>query len=131
MTGRTTQPILGILDDADAPEARMLVVLYGRTDAPRYEYVSPHIRPLRPAPGPRRRPALFTPLSEFGVEAAFEPDGRLRTRQTAPSRATYPDGVHRPWQDRRDGLVSVRPALAGPVMRAVRASARDCAPRPA
>ncbi len=114
-------PLIGILDDADRPEARMLIVVWGHPMHPSIEYVNLLIPPL----GLRGRfghyPSRFTPLHRFGVKAEFCPDAALRVLAIGESVATYPDGKPRPWQGRPDDEIDIRHAVAGVVIKAVRA----------
>lgn len=85
-----------IINDCDAPEARMVAVL-ARFDARQGLW---HARYLSTFPHNAKcsgyRP---TPLCDFGV--AIEVDGAgFRCTRTGISRATYPDGAPRDWQDR-------------------------------
>jgi hypothetical protein len=118
-------PLIGILDDCDAPEARMIVLLWGDQSDPSAEYISSKVRPLNSAGSAGRRfghfPKRFTELTKFGVMPEFDPDGLLVIRVVGPSVATYPDGVPRRWQGYAEVAISPRLRLAGPVIAAVRA----------
>lgn len=116
-------PLIGIIDDTDRPEAKMLVVVYGHPARPRVEYLNPDNGPLMPI-GARRHsiPALFTELSKFGCRAIFEEDGTVQVQKVGDSIATYPDGKARSWQDNMVSRVEVRPGLMGQIMKAIRAA---------
>lgn len=115
-------PILGILDDCDRPEARMLVVVWGNPASPMVEYLNPLIRPRGFKGRYNSFPSRFTRLTDFGVSACFEPDGRLRVKLSLYlSCATYPNGDPRYWQGHAMKVIEFRPTLATPVLKAVRA----------
>lgn len=117
-------PVLGILDDVDRPEAKMLVIVWGNPSAPMVEYLNQLIRPLGYGRKHGRKhcsfPSGFTDIRAFGMSACFEPDGRLRIR---PGRflatAVYPDGQQRRWQGRSIEVIEYRPMLATHIMKAV------------
>ena len=115
---RSMTPLIGILDDCDRPDAAMLVVVWGDPRAPRAEYINPQQRTM----GPARLPTLshFTAVQTFGVRLSFSTDGQLVTCKSKRSRARYPDGKHRRWQGEAIESVEIRPAVGGPVLKAVR-----------
>lgn len=126
MGPKSMPPVLGIVDDCDRPEARMVVVVVGNPDRPQFEYLSTRI----PARGRRGRmssfPCRFTPLSAFGASATFEDDGIVQITAAGKSDALYPDGKPRAWQGRQVEKIDLRPRIAGHVLKAIRAS--DAAP---
>lgn len=90
-------PALGILNDVDAPEARMIVLIAKKRSGLKAVYVNGRI-PKKwsnwfPCNGER-----FTALDRFGVLASVSPDGFLQADQVTASTATYPDGKPRRWQ---------------------------------
>lgn len=116
-------PIIGILDDCDCPEAKMLVVVFGHPAHPRWEYIDPRRRPM----GPRSRltagfPSWFTPLERFGRTAILAEDGMLQVTSlwAGECTATYSDGQPRRWQGKPLETIDIRPQLAGHVIKAVR-----------
>ncbi len=121
MTTRTV-PVLGIIDDCDAPEPRMMAVVMwsGRIGGYKWEYVDRRQQARYEKGRSRTWPEKFTPLKSFGVLALFRSDGALRFERFGPSQATYPDGKPRDWQgDGKPDFVFVRPYIASPVLRAV------------
>lgn len=104
---RSMIPLLGILDDADRPEAAMLVVLHGSPWRPRVAYVNPARRGLGRRGHLAAYPPRLTPLDRFG-RAAIRLKGALGRRRTGPSTARYPDGALRRWQGRARETVAVR-----------------------
>ncbi len=114
-------PVLGILNDYDAPQARMLVVVYGRENARRWSYIG-DMNAGHLGTYPLNMPQWFTPLSRFGVAAVMLPDGRLRLTQLTISAATYQDGKPRNWQGAAvEETIHVRKHLAGEVIAALQA----------
>lgn len=116
-------PVLGILDDCDSPEPKMLVVVYGHPSRPCVEYINPKRRPLQLRGRMAGFPRLFTPLAKFGMEALFEEDGVLQIKAALDGEctATYPDGLPRRWQGGSIGATEIKPLMAGHVMKAVQA----------
>lgn len=119
-------PLLGIIDDTDSPEAKMVVVVYGSHHRISVEYVSVDRRSLHPRRQPGCWPRYFTALDTFGVEARFTTEGSLAVRQTRASVAQYPDGIPRRWQGagKRD-VIEVRPSIAKHVIAALSARANS------
>jgi hypothetical protein len=121
MTTRTV-PILGIIDDCDAPQPNMVAVVMwsGRIGGYKWEYVDRRHRARYGKGHCRTWPEKFTPLQDFGVLAIFRTDGALRFERFRPSAAKYHDGVPRDWQgDRQPEFIFIRPYIASPVLRAV------------
>jgi hypothetical protein len=112
-------PVLGILNDAERPEAKMLVVLFGKPPDLQWAYVTPCT--YGNAFHKCREPNLFTPLSQFGVLATLTPDGRLALHQICISVAKYPDGSPRRWQGESECAIDVHANAEAHVLRAVRA----------
>lgn len=108
-------PTLGIIDDFDRPEPRMIVVKFGLIDAPSFRYINPIVRQPRHEMTGR----LFTPLSMFGVKAGLA-GGRMVVDRVGDSFAVYPDGLPRHWQAGDGITVGIRPALFSYVRRALR-----------
>ncbi len=123
MTLPFTLPVLGILNDCDAPEARMLAVVYGKPESPSWSYVTDFCRHFR---GIYRltNPTFFTPLALFGCFAAMRPDGKLLVTRFNISVAKYPDGKPRFWQGEPSEVVNVRKHVAGEVIAALQAKQR-------
>lgn len=108
-----------IINDCDAPEARMVAVLC-RFDARiglwHARYLSTYTLNGKCS---GYRP---TPLCDFGVALDVQGAG-YRCRRTGSSRATYPDGMPRDWQDRsgrewwtlRSGVMDLVAALRSEV----------------
>lgn len=87
--------MLGILNDYDAPQARMLVVVHGRCGS-KWSYIG-DLNRGHLGVYDLKSPQYFTPLSKFGVTAVMLPDGRLRLTPITISVATYSrDGTPRP-----------------------------------
>jgi hypothetical protein len=89
-----------ILNDVDAPEARLVAVLERYDDQSgvwyaRYLSTYPNMKTCWTS-GSLGGP---TPLSEFGVRLDVDGD-KFRVVQTGSSSATYRDGKPRNWQDR-------------------------------
>jgi hypothetical protein len=116
-------PVLGILNDCDAPEACMLAVGYGNAEAPSWSYVTEFPQCCR---GIYRmiEPAFFTPLALFGCIAAMRPDGKLLVTQINISVARYRDGTPRFWQGQPSQVVDVRKHVAGEVIAALQIKQR-------
>ena len=115
-------PVLGILDDTDRPDAKMLVVVFGHPSRPNVEYIHLLTRPLRLRGRRKTYPAEFTALADFGCRASFTSRGDLMVIKTHPSRATYSDGVPRDWQGYDGCTIPLRSQIAGHVIKAVKAS---------
>lgn len=113
-----TRPVLGILNDTEAPHESMIVVVFGKPKGLRWAYIS--AKPFR-TNGDHQyiEPHLFTSLKTFGIEATLLPDGRLALHQINISTAKYPDGTPRRWQGSASAAIDVIDAWAGHVMRAV------------
>jgi hypothetical protein len=111
---------IGILDDSDAPQADMLVVLWGDPSEPFFDYIW---HGLRRPPGPRclRHRQYFTSLGDFGMTATFTEGGDLRVIPSdRPCVAQYPDGTPRNWQGaRKPNIIAIRPGVLNHVLRAV------------
>lgn len=116
IAGKRRRVRIGIINDTDAPEARMLALAIGMPGAAEVEYLSPHHRPLR---GKGYKLHHWTDAALFGVELSLTADGGLRVEQVFDSTAAYPDGVPRRWQGRRMEEIALRPALAATVARVV------------
>lgn len=115
-------PVLGILNDTDCPDAKMLVVVFGHPSRPGVEYIHLLTRPLRLRGRRKTYPAEFTALADFGCRASFTSSGDLMVLKTHPSRATYSDGVPRNWQGSDGVTIALRSQIAGHVIKAVKAS---------
>jgi hypothetical protein len=119
MTFLHATPVLGILNEADAPHQNMVVVVIGKPDKLRWAYVVPRERGN--AEHDYREPELFTPLKDFGVHATMTPDGRLALYQITISVAEYPNGKPRHWQGPQSSTIEIHKHVAGYVVQAVRA----------
>lgn len=118
----TMRPLIGILDDFDKPEAKMLVIIYGKQRRPRFQYLCAQARAARgfgylSAAGV---PDRFTPLARFGGSVAFTSNGDLEVTVQGPSQARYFDGQPRPWQGRATQVIEIRRAMAPMVIKALR-----------
>lgn len=120
MTHPCITPMIGILDDADRPEAKLLVVVWGSPRRRFFEYI--HRTTPRAAPRNAFRGDRFTPAADFGVHLSFTRDGDLLVEKVAPSRARYADMVPRRWQGADSARIPLRSQLAGPVLRGVKAA---------
>lgn len=118
MTFPYTTPILGILNEVEAPHQNMVVVVTGKPGHLRWGYVVPR-RHVPAGHHVYQQPELFTPLSAFGVHATMMPDGRLSLHQFVAKPAFYPDGKPRHWQGAVKSIVEIVPRFAGDVVRAV------------
>lgn len=117
-----TVPVLGIIDDCDAPEPRMVVVVMwsGRVGGYKWEYVDRRQAARYQRGFTKKFPERFTSLKTFGVAPLFRNDGALRFERFGPSQATYHDGKPRNWQgDEKPDFIFVRHYIASPVLRAV------------
>ncbi len=113
-----TLPVLGILNDCERPEARMLVVVYGKAESPSWSYVTDYCKNFR---GIYRFSGRhnFTALAMFGCIAAMRPDGKMLVTQINISVAQYRDGKPRRWQGDANEVVNVRKHVAGEVIAAL------------
>jgi hypothetical protein len=111
---------IGTLDDCDAPQPDMLVVLWGDQSEPFFDYIW---HGLRRPPGPRRlrHRQYFTSLGDFGMTATFTEGGDLRVIPSdRPCVAQYPDGTPRNWQGAcKPNIIAIRPGVLNHVWRAV------------
>lgn len=100
---------IGILDDCDAPEAKMLVIAVGPPGEAWIEYLD-----LRRPQLSRRREAKpaslsrWTDAAAFGVSLSLCEGAQLRVVQTGASVATYKDGVPRPWHGAPTADIPIR-----------------------
>lgn len=106
---------LVILNDCDAPEARMVAVLTSYNSREGYW----HARYLSTFPNMTRCTTTQpTPVADFGVLVEFRGD-EFRCVQVRASVARYRDGVPRRWQDYRGSRwLKMRSAAADKVARA-------------
>lgn len=113
-------PVLGILNDYDAPDERMVAVLWGkRADTLKWAYVSP--KPGWMGEYQCGDASTFTPLNKFGVRAEMTRDGWLCIIRFGISCAVYKhDGAPRRWQGTDSStIIRIKPGIAGYVVRAV------------
>ncbi len=118
-------PIFGILDDCDAPETRMLVIVWGEPGKRVWQYVSPgypvnHKKYAKPQPFSGHR---FVPLDRFGMRAELTANSLLLRvdKSGEPCTATYPDGEPRRWQGKDSACVGIRSGLVCHVLAAIEA----------
>lgn len=121
MSFRYNMPVLGILNETDAPHQNMIVVVYGNPDKPRWAYVVP--RATGNGDHQYQEPELFARLQDFGVQAVLTPDGRLSLHVMTVSVARYPDGKPRQWQGPQSSAVDIHRHVSGYVLEAVKAEA--------
>lgn len=118
-------PLIGFINDCDAPSARMLVLVWGNPANPSVEYINERMSPLADGGAVGTHygcfPPEFTELSRFGVTAEFKLDGNLRVRRIGPSAAFYRDGKPRRWQGADWEVIGPRRRLAGLLIDAVQA----------
>jgi len=120
--GQTVKwPQIGVLDECDAPEAKMLVLIWGDPDHPNIQYISPTRHPIVSREKKTGFPSQFKPAALFGVTLRMTELGDLLVQQKGASVATYRDGIHRPWQGVVSQEIQIRPQIAGAVIKAVKA----------
>lgn len=109
IVGKRRRARIGIINDVEAPEARMLALAIGMPGVAEVEYISPYHRPLQ---GKGYALSGWTDVATFGVEVSLTSDGELRVEQVRESTAVYPDGLRRRWQGQELEMIRIRPTLA-------------------
>lgn len=94
----------GILNDIEAPTARMLVVIteVRNPDDVRCKYLNAatEFTAFNRGGGMSLEIDVFTPVERFGVRVLVDESGTYWCESVGESTATYRDGKPRQWQDR-------------------------------